>query len=63
MRITIKELGLKTYLDRVYPEQGGYDEFVRQHDGNWPKVKSAKHFNVNRRQILIWSNYLEAERG
>jgi transcriptional regulator with XRE-family HTH domain len=60
MAKTIKQLGIKEYLDQVYKAEGGYDRFAKIVQLKWPQQEIAAEFGVSRETIRQWVTMIPA---
>lgn len=62
----LEKLGIRKYLDRLYPEQGGYEGFRKlispdNPDESWQVTAIAKEFGVSRPTVRKWRDMLKQE--
>lgn len=60
MAKTLKDLGIRRFLDEVYQAEGGYD-FLKESIPTWRRAKLAEHFGVSRETLRSWINIIQEE--
>ena len=64
MAKTIKQLGIRKYLDDVYQKEGGFERYAKiRFELKWPQKAAEDEFGITRETIRAWDLLAKAELG